>query len=405
MFHQLLRGADKAQRAQLQLLPSSQYSYLGGGAAGGPGGGEGGVGGVGGAVPPGARSARSDGLKLAETLQAMGCVGISPSHQQQLLRLLGALLHLGNVTLRARGDGEGGGRGGDASCVVAEGSGATALARACGLLRCAPLAVGAALCTRRIEAGGECMTLPVSPEAAARARDGLAKALYGRLFNHVVRCVNRALGGQPSTPRRGARGGSHPPGSPQMPRTPEVAAAEEEDKEAAAEEEEAAEAEAEAAWQGEAEGAMADASGAGSDYWSDAPLDAMPSPAPNVARKRSYGGGGGGGGGGGNGAGGGGGNGGGVQAEIAGRICCLDIFGFECFGVNGFEQVVHPPSLSQQPSGHHPTSLVMCPSHSCASLSPCVRAALHQLHQREAAAALHRRRLQGAAGAYTPSHT
>ena len=47
---------------------------------------------------------RSEGLRLAETLQAMACVGISPSHQAQLLRLLAALLHLGNVQLRAQGD-------------------------------------------------------------------------------------------------------------------------------------------------------------------------------------------------------------------------------------------------------------------------------------------------------------
>ena len=39
---------------------------------------------------------------LSDTLAAMNCVGISPAHTHQLLRLLAGLLHLGNVGIGAR---------------------------------------------------------------------------------------------------------------------------------------------------------------------------------------------------------------------------------------------------------------------------------------------------------------
>ena len=71
--------------------------------------------------------------RLSDTLEAMGCVGISPSHRGQLLRILSGLLHLGNVNLASRRDVPEG-------CVVAEGSASTALSRACKLLKTAPAA-------------------------------------------------------------------------------------------------------------------------------------------------------------------------------------------------------------------------------------------------------------------------
>ena len=50
-----------------------------------------------------------------------------------------------------------------------------------------------ALLTRTIEAVGEKITKPLSPESAAESRDAFAKTLYGALFDWLVAAVNRRI--------------------------------------------------------------------------------------------------------------------------------------------------------------------------------------------------------------------
>ena len=51
------------------------------------------------------------------------------------------------------------------------------------VLRCDARAMGSALTTRRIKAGGEWIASPVKPADAVRLRDGFAKAIYSKTLS------------------------------------------------------------------------------------------------------------------------------------------------------------------------------------------------------------------------------
>ena len=61
------------------------------------------------------------------------------------------------------------------------------------MLRCDASALTNALTTRRIKAGSDWITSPVTPEVGENVRDGLAKAMYQRVFAWMVMRINANL--------------------------------------------------------------------------------------------------------------------------------------------------------------------------------------------------------------------
>ena len=112
---------------------------------------------------------------------------LSPAEVAGVLRLLGAVLHLGNVSFAADGapspapspSRASTPRVAEVSRVAAEGEAALAhVERLLACPSCGSLSLRGVLLARGINVAGDSLSIPRSPAAAARARDVVAHCLY-----------------------------------------------------------------------------------------------------------------------------------------------------------------------------------------------------------------------------------
>ncbi|KAL4710295.1 hypothetical protein ACJJTC_011549, partial [Scirpophaga incertulas] len=161
VFYELLAGLDEEQRRARGLLTAEHYFYLNqGGDSGGAG-------------------AGADWSALCGAMQVLG---IGDSEREDIIRVLAAVLHLGNVYFHRRQlrHGQEG---------VQLGGGAE-VRWAAHLLRVPAEALARALTTRVTAARAERMRSPLPIDQALDARDAFAKALYSSLFNWLVLRIN-----------------------------------------------------------------------------------------------------------------------------------------------------------------------------------------------------------------------
>uniref|UniRef100_A0ABD2WEW9 Unconventional myosin-Va n=1 Tax=Trichogramma kaykai TaxID=54128 RepID=A0ABD2WEW9_9HYME len=172
IFYQICAAARRLPHLQLlELGAEQQFHYL---AQGG--------------------SPRIDGVDdlrcFDETISSLTVLGFSSKQQDDALRILAAVLHLGNVRIE-RADAE--------SCHISSADRHLLVLQELLGLEAAPMRKW--LCNRRIVSMRDVIVKPMSAQEARRARDALAKHVYARLFNWMVERVNASL----ESPSRGSQ--------------------------------------------------------------------------------------------------------------------------------------------------------------------------------------------------------
>jgi myosin-1 len=123
-----------------------------------------------------------DLAEYQDTLNAMKVIGLSQAEQDEIFRMLAAVLWTGNIQFREDDDG---------NAAVADQSVIDFLAY---LLEVDPQQIVKAITIRVLTPrSGEIIESPANPPQALATRDALAKAIYNNLFDWIVERVNVSL--------------------------------------------------------------------------------------------------------------------------------------------------------------------------------------------------------------------
>eukprot|EP01032_Pedospumella_encystans_P019342 gene19342-21991_t len=119
---------------------------------------------------------------------ALETLNFAPADQVSLLDMTAALLHLGQVNFIGVHSGEG-----EGSAVADDVESRRSLAKAAELLGLDVNAIAQTLTQRTIVARDESYIKKLTPLQASDARDAVAKAIYGKLFDWIVRTINVSI--------------------------------------------------------------------------------------------------------------------------------------------------------------------------------------------------------------------
>ncbi|XP_052282643.1 unconventional myosin-IXa-like isoform X3 [Dreissena polymorpha] len=171
VFYYLLEGADELERDKLHLGKPEDYAYL--------------------RQLDTTDKGNEEGLEEDEKTEferlkhSMELVGFSQLTQKRIFGVLSAVLHLGNVTFKKKGD-----QHHDESVIITNPDTIAVVSR---LLMVKEKTLVEALTQKKTVAGDETVVMTHRMDNAVAIRDAMAKCLYGALFDWIVLKVNQAL--------------------------------------------------------------------------------------------------------------------------------------------------------------------------------------------------------------------
>lgn len=162
IFYQMIAGLSQAQKDELGLLPVEQFEYLNQG-----------------------NTPTIDGVddkaEFKATMDSLSTVGVQQDTQNDIVKMLAGLLHIGNVKIGASRT--------DSVLAPSE----PALEQACALLGIDAAEFAKWIVKKQLITRGEKIVSNLSQAQAIVVRDSVAKFIYSSLFDWLVEVTNRSL--------------------------------------------------------------------------------------------------------------------------------------------------------------------------------------------------------------------